>query len=92
MANIYLIGCTIAPNLSGTTLAAQCPIANRFSFVVDSAKLEAANLSVEVIASPLDNDRISDMAQLFGVMLLVLVSVWGAKQLLRIFSEDSTRD
>lgn len=92
MPNVYLIGCTSPPNLAGTSLAAQCPVANRFTFVVDSVKLEAANLSVEVIGDPFNSDRITDMAQLFGLMVLVLVTVWGAKQLLRIFSEDSTRD
>lgn len=92
MADMYLIGCTTPPVLSGTSLAAQCPIANRRAFLVDSAKLEAANLQLELIPSSIESERIQDMAQLFGLMVLVLVGVWGAKQLLRIFSDDTTKD
>ena len=92
MADMYLIGCTTPPSLSATSLADQCPVANRRAFPVDSAKLEAANLQLELIPSSIESDRIQDMAQLFGLMVLVLVGVWGAKQLLRIFSDDTTKD
>jgi flagellar biogenesis protein FliO len=60
---------------------------------VDKDILQAANVvSVELQPAGVDSVRIQDMAQLFGLMVLVLVSVWGAKQLLRIFSDDTTKD
>ncbi len=37
-------------------------------------------------------ERTQDMMELFWAFVLVLVSIWGAKQLLNLFSTDSERD
>lgn len=37
-------------------------------------------------------ERVQDMTDLFYVFLLVLVTVWGLKQLLNLFSGDTSRD
>ena len=43
-------------------------------------------------ASGPDPERMADMQSLFYAFLLVLVLAWGAKQLLNLFSGDTSRD
>lgn len=37
-------------------------------------------------------DRVQDMSDIFYAFLLVLVAVWGLKQLLNLFSGDTSKD
>lgn len=92
MANVNLVVCITAPNLTTTTYSAWCPSANRRIIVVDDVELAAANLEVSVKPEPVDNVRVQDMYALFLALLAVLVTVWGVKQLLRLFTGDSDRD
>lgn len=39
-----------------------------------------------------DPQRVQDMTDLFYAFLLVLVTVWGLKQLLNLFAGDTSRD
>lgn len=90
---VYVPTCTSNFTWHASVNAPMCPLANRGSMYVDKDILQAANVvSVELQPSGVDATRIQDMAQLFGLMVLVLVGVWGAKQLLRIFSDDTTKD
>lgn len=92
MANVNLVVCTVAPNLTTTSYASWCPAASRRVIVVDDVELAAAVLEVSVKPEPVDSVRIQDMYALFLAFLAVLVTVWGVKQLLRLFTGDSDRD
>ena len=48
--------------------------------------------SAEVSGVQVDPGRISDMTALFYAFLAVFVVVWGVKQLLNLFSGDTSRD
>lgn len=47
--------------------------------------------ALEGLGSP-NAERMADMQSLFYAFLLVLVLAWGAKQLLNLFSGDTSRD
>lgn len=47
---------------------------------------------VQIQPADVDLERVEDLSILFGLALVVLVAVWGAKQLLNFFSQDSGRD
>lgn len=44
------------------------------------------------VDSASDPARVQDMTQLFYALLLVLVVVWGVKQLLNLFTGDTSKD
>jgi hypothetical protein len=88
MANVNIVVCATTPNLTTTTYSAWCPAASRRVIVVDEVELAAAVLEVSVKPEPIEPERIADMQTLFIAFLGVLVAVWGAKQLLRIFTDD----
>ncbi len=92
MANVNLVVCTTTPNLTTTTYSSWCPSANRRIIVVDDIELAAAALEVSVKPEPIDNVRVQDMYALFIAFVAVLVTVWGVKQLLRLFTGDMERD
>lgn len=48
--------------------------------------------TITVQPVPIDPGRVADMQALFLAFLVVLVSVWGLKQLLRLFTTDTERD
>lgn len=48
--------------------------------------------SAEVSGVEVDPGRIGDMTALFYAFLVVFVAVWGVKQLLNLFSGDTSRD
>ncbi len=41
---------------------------------------------------PVDTERVLDMTELFYAFVLVCVTVWGVKQLLNLFTGDTSRD
>jgi len=88
MANVNLVVCVTTPNLTTTTYSSWCPSANRRVIVVDDVELAAAALEVSVKPEPIDSTRVADMQALFIAFVAVLVAVWGAKQLLRLFTDD----
>ena len=53
---------------------------------------EAEIKALSSAGSAPDPERMADMQSLFYAFLLVLVLAWGAKQLLNLFSGDTTRD
>jgi hypothetical protein len=92
MANVNLVVCTTAPNLTTTTYSSWCPSANRRVIVVDDVELAAAALEVSVKPEPVDSVRVADMYSLFIALVGVLVVIWGVKQLLRLFTGDMEKD
>lgn len=50
------------------------------------------DLKLTVVPEALDVNRVADMQALFIAFVAVLVSVWGLKQLLRLFTSDTERD
>lgn len=92
MANVNMVVCTTAPNLTTTNYSSWCPSANRRVIVVDDVELAAAALEVSVKPEPVDSVRVQDMYALFLALLAVLVVIWGSKQLLRLFTGDTDKD
>lgn len=55
------------------------------------ATLEAKGGTIKVDGTS-DPQRVHDMTDLFYAFLLVLVTVWGIKQLLNLFTGDTSKD
>ncbi|WP_374670200.1 hypothetical protein [Acidovorax temperans] len=53
---------------------------------------ETVTVVVQLEPAPPDEERITDLAALFGLVILACVSVWGAKQLLNLFSINPDND
>jgi len=47
--------------------------------------------TAQEVNNPANADRVQDMTDLFYAFLLVLVTVWGAKQILNLFTGDTDR-
>lgn len=56
--------------------------------ILTQAEIDANKLQINTASDP---ERVADMAVLFYAFLAVLVVVWGAKQLLNLFTGDTER-
>lgn len=88
MATVYLQACSVAPDITTSS----CPAANVRAIAVDDVVIQGTTLKVETTPQPIDPVRVQDMQALFIAFVAVLVSVWGLKQLLRLFTSDTERD
>lgn len=59
--------------------------------LLTDAEIQAnkSQLTVDTASNP---ERVQDMTDLFYAFLLALVLVWGVKQLLNLFTGDTSRD
>lgn len=60
--------------------------------VDDSCSAGLVLQTLQEIENPVNPDRIQDLTSVFYAFLAVLVIVWGAKQLLNLFTGDTSRD
>lgn len=88
MANQFLLVCASPLDLAAPTLAGACPSA--YSLPVDAAQLSAGLVTVSVDRTH-NQESYDDMGLMFGAFVVVLISIWGAKQLLRLFTSDPER-
>lgn len=93
---VSLAGCTTTWGLSkpvgGTNFTVpSCPGSVIF-FEVDAAQLQSATLEFKIAQPTIDTQRILDMNDMFWAFVLALVSIWGVKQLLKLFSSDTDKD
>lgn len=90
MADVYLVVCTTAPNIITNTYSNWCPAANRRVLVVDDIQLQVGQAVIQVDRTH-NQAAYDDMLTMFGLFILVIIGVWGAKQLLNLFSSDTER-
>lgn len=59
--------------------------------ILTTAEIQAnkSQLTMDTTSSP---ERVADMLELFYAFILVLVVVWGLKQLLNLFTGDTSKD
>lgn len=86
MSDVYLLVCVTSPDL----ITGDCPSSARRSLVVDDVQLQAGKAVVQVDRTH-NQESYDDMVQMFGLFVLVIISVWGAKRLLNLFSSDTER-
>lgn len=89
MANVHLVACVVPPDLTASTFG-DCPTAYRRSLVVDDIQLQAGQAVVQVDRTH-NQEAYNDMTTMFGLFVLAIIGVWGAKQLLNLFSSDTER-
>lgn len=53
---------------------------------------ETVTVVVQLEPAPPNEERMADLLALFGLVILACVSVWGAKQLLNLFSINPDND
>lgn len=46
----------------------------------------ACTVTLQLEAAPVDTEDLGDVAQAFGLMFLVLVALWGGRELKKLFS------
>lgn len=57
-----------------------------------TASTETVTVVVQVEPAPPDVERIKDLSLLGGLVLVAVVSVWGARQLLNLFSVNPSNE
>ena len=57
-----------------------------------TATTEAVTVVVQLEPAPPNEERMQDLLTLFGLVMVALVVVWGAKQLLNLFSINPDND
>lgn len=67
-----------------------CANGRRGVIGLDPMKMQDATYTM-VVDSSVNTERVTDMATVFGLFIGALVVVWGAKQLLRLFTDDTER-
>ena len=92
MSIVYLIACIAQPNTATNNYSDSCPESARLRLAVDDSVIQGTTLTVSTKPEPIDLERLADQYDLFIAFLVVLVSVWGIKQLLNLFSHDTSRD
>lgn len=90
MAQVRLVACVSAPNITTSTYASWCPAADRRVLVVDDVQIQAGQAIVQVDRTH-NQTAYDDMLTMFGLFILALVGIWGAKQLLNLFSSDTEK-
>ncbi|MBA4254299.1 MAG: hypothetical protein C0445_00300 [Polaromonas sp.] len=90
MAQVQIVACTVAPNITTTTYSSWCPAANRRILLVDDIQIQAGQAIVQVDRTH-NQQAYDDMLVMFGLFILALVGIWGAKQLLNLFSSDTEK-
>lgn len=93
MATVFVMACTGSLNVTTSDFSQWCPVNNRrIVGIDDSQQTQTASQSVTIATEPISAERVADMQALFLAFLAVLVTVWGLKQLLRLFTNDTERD
>lgn len=90
MATVYLMACTTTPNISTNTYSGWCPTANRRAIAVDDVVIQGTTLEVAA-KDTIDPARVQDMYLLFIAFIGVFATIWGLKQLQKIFNGDFDR-
>lgn len=90
MATVYLVACTVAPNITTTTYSSWCPAANRRVLAVDDVVIQGTTLQVAA-RDTVDPQRVADMYELFLLFIGVFATVWGLKRIYAIFNGDMER-
>lgn len=57
-----------------------------------TATTETVTVVVQVEPAPPNEDRIEDLSLLFGLVIVAAVAIWGAKQILNLFSVNPSDD
>lgn len=94
MATVFVMACTGSLNVTTSDFSQWCPVNNRRIVGIDDQQQQPATStqSVTIAPEPISPQRVQDMQALFLAFLAVLVSVWGLKQLLRLFTSDTEKD
>lgn len=90
MAQVQIVACTVAPNITTTTYSSWCPAANRRILLVDDVQIQAGQAVIQVDRTH-NQVAYDDMLIMFGLFILALVSIWGSKQLLKLFTSDTDK-
>lgn len=57
-----------------------------------TASTETVTVVVQLEPAPPSEDRIKDLGLLFGLVIAACIAVWGAKQILNLFSINPEQD
>jgi len=94
MATIYLLGCKKPQNTTTINYQHICAAGSGdvITIPVDDAIIQSTSLKINTTPDPINSQRVDDMVLLFVSFIAILVSVWGLKQLLNLFSGDTSKD
>jgi hypothetical protein len=96
MATVFVMACTGSLNVTTSDYSQWCPVNNRRIVSIDDQQQQqqptTSTQSLTIAPEPISPQRVEDMQALFLAFLAVLVSVWGLKQLLRLFTSDTEKD
>ena len=92
MATVYIIACLQSPNTVTNNYGQSCPQSARIRLAVDDSVIQGTTLEVTTKPEPVNPERVQDQYLLFLAFLAVIVVVWGLKQLLNLFSGDTSKD
>lgn len=88
MSKAYIVACVDVPNINTANYSELC--INKIHIPVDPLQLSAGLVTVSVDRTH-NQESYDDMGLLFGGFIVVLVSIWGVKQLLNLFTGDTDK-